>query len=933
MTKYVAYTETAIDNKKTELKEWVGKKVVDIFHEFPVYIESSLFSKRLVTEEDKQYILQNGDRVYSSIRPTGGGGLTNLATGGLLKGGGFLGGVGDLLTSMEAVYYNPKLAYKRFNSGIRKVTRPLTNLFTPDINNPNFESDDRAARPQITGASNSTSSGVVPWIFGETRMTPFYGQKTYTLVQDGSSLNSLNQYFVCGYDNFLITDERLGETPLSDYSTDSLTRRFAFGGTTNLSNPSVIESPKGEQLSYDKDKVVNQASSFIYNENVNNNTFNYKVELEFKNAVPTDWSTKTFTAEINYYKNNDNNTLLTATHDFIVASGDLVLVSGKTYSYTNDFSEVLAGGDVFTTILESRLFPVGSTRNTSSEIAQELLCELDKETMTCGSFTQETELNNPINSYTGIVSSVVDTGKDNTKEIDFVISFPQGLYKLQSDSSRISRDSKVDIDLKTQTGDYVDIDQFPIYIRNPDGSKQPLSSSSTTVNGSEVTFKSPDDIKQADELFYRTIGVEVPIDRYTVRVRSADFSEKTNLDIGFPQIESINYWLNENSVNSNIFPDVVQINLKATASRALSGTLQQYNFVGKGMVNVWNGTDWNDVEFTSNPAAIIRYALINKKVNIRAEDLDIVDNDSLVELYNYCEQEGFKVNGVIAQEYKIESFLDAILDTCRSTWTFNNGKYYFATDKPKIIKQMFTQHNTYNFSYNPNIGKNVTAIRMTYLDGIEWVDKEFTVYFYDGATHDLPKINTTDIDYQILKQSVDFITDIDIAKNIAKYRLELIQLKRDNFNFSVNLESLNLNMLDNILVSNTSNMNGSSTGQIKELIIDAGNITGFKLYSRIDIPSNSEIVIRSLNQSTQTIEINSYEVANSGESDIIELSNPIINNGVIQGKGKRSGLTNYTEWEYDGDLFEIGQGKIVTCTVDSIKYNDDLTATITAREA
>lgn len=921
MSKYVVYTETRVDKKTSDLKKWVGRKVINLFPDQPVYLQNKDGGKRLVTEEDKQYILQNGDNIYSSIRPSGGG-------------GGFLGGVVDLTIATFQAPINPKAAFKKYNAGLRKVTRPLTNLFTPDINDPNFERDERRNRPQLTGASNSTSSQLVPFVFGETRMTPFYGQKPYRLVQDGSSLNQLNQYFIAGMNNFTFSDEKLGETNLTDYSIDSVSRQFAFGTTTNLSNPSIEAVEKAEQLSYDKDKVVNQSSSFIYNATVNNNTLTYEINLEFRNVVPTDWSTKTFRVNIDYFKNGDTNTVLTATHDFVVTDADLVLVSGKTYSYNDSFTEVLGGADVFTTILESRVAPTGSTRNTSSEISQELECELDSEEVTCGAFNQNVLLNNPVNNYTGVVSAVVDTSKPNVKDIDINFSFPQGLYKQQNTGDRTSRSTKVDIQIKSETGEYQDLDQFNLYIRDIDGNKQPLGSTSTTVNGSEVTFSSPSDIETADELFYRTIGAEMPINgKYTVRIRSADFAEKTNFDIGYPQVEFINYWYNENSVNSQIFPKVVQINLKATATTELSGTLQQYNFIGKSILNVWNGTDWNDVAITSNPASVIRYVLLNDLVNIRAEEEDIIDNDSLVELYEYCESEGFKVSGVISQQYKVESFLDAILDACRSTWTFSNGKFYFATDKNKAVRQMFTQHNTYNFRSSPNLGKNVTALRMTYLDNTLWQDEEFTVYWYDGATHDQPKINTTDEDYRILKQNIDFIVDLDVAKDIAKYRLELIQEKRRNYTFSVNIESLDLQYLDRILVSDTVNMQNSSSGMIKELVTSGGNITGFRLYSRIDIPTNSNITIRSLNQTTQQIEINSYEVANSGHSDIIELKNPIVNNGVIQGKGTRDGLNKYSKWNYDGDMFEIGQGNIVTCTVDGINFNDDLTATITAREA
>lgn len=920
MTKYVIYTENKFGSSKSIQKPWVGKFAFRIFPKQHIFIENKSGTKELKTFLNKLYIFKNGDRVYSSIIPSGGGGI--------------LGGISDLLSVANPVWltahpFNYKLAFKKINSGVRKITHFLM----PDINDPNFERDDRRNRPTLEGSSNTISSDVVPWLFGETLMTPYYGQRTYRLVQDGSSLNKLYQYFICGMNNFEISNEKLGKTPITDYSIDTLERKFALGGTANLSNPSIVEIDKAEQLSYDKDKIVNQSSSFIYNESVNNNTLDYDFILEFRNTVPTDWSDKTFRVEITYYKNGDETTVLTATQDFTVLSGDLILVSGKTYNYTNNFSTVLGGSDVFTTILETRVFPTGSTRNTSSEISQELECELDEETVTCGSFTETTQLNNPINNYVGVVSAVVDTSPTNTRDIDFVFSFPQGMYKQQNDGSRTSRTTKVDIQIKTQTGEYKDISEFNIHVRDENGNANPLSSSSTTVSGSEVTFTSPDDIKQADELFYRTIGISGIPDKYTVRIRSADFSDKTNFDIGYPQVEFINYWLNENSVNSQIFPKVTQINLIATASKELSGTLQQYNFLARGILPVWNGTDWNTKEFTQNPASIIRYALLNDLVNARAEEEEIIDNDSLVELYEWCELQGFKVSGAITQQYKVESFLGTILDTCQATWTFYRGKFYFGIDKPKNIRQMFTPHNTYNFTYSPNIGKNVTAIRTTYLDGTDWNDKEITMYYYDGDVHELPKINTTDEDYQIIKQQVDFVTDVNVVKKMIDYRLRQIQERRDNFSFSVNLENINLRILDRIYVANTSNMQNSSTGQIKELITSGGNITGFRLYSKINIPDNAKITIRSLDTNIEEISINTYEVANSGEYDIIELTTPIVNTGVIQGKGIRKGLSKYTNWEYDGDLFEIGQDDIVECVIDEIKPNSDLTATIICREA
>ena len=58
--------------------------------------------------------------------------------------------------------------------------------------------------------------------------------------------------------------------------------------------------------------------------------------------------------------------------------------------------------------------------------------------------------------------------------------------------------------------------------------------------------------------------------------------------------------------------------------------------------------------------------------------------------------------------------------------------------------------------------------------------------------------------------------------------------------------------------------------------------------------------------------------------------NPILYDGVIKGAGEIKGIQDY--WHYDGDLFTLGQDTIYDCIITNIQYNEDGTATITARD-
>ena len=149
------------------------------------------------------------------------------------------------------------------------------------------------------------------------------------------------------------------------------------------------------------------------------------------------------------------------------------------------------------------------------------------------------------------------------------------------------------------------------------------------------------------------------------------------------------------------------------------------------------------------------------------------------------------------------------------------------------------------------------------------------------------------------------------------------------FEFSVNLEAMNMMLLDRVYVSNTTNMQNESTGLIKSVITENGNLTGFELYSNINIPENAKIVVRSLDYTNEKAVINIYDVVNSGDSHIVNIQ-PVFYDGTVKGAGDITGIQD--TWHYDGDLFTLGQDTIYDCTVTDIRYNDDGSATITCRD-
>lgn len=789
------------------------------------------------------------------------------------------------------------------------------------------------SQPELKGANNDISNDIIPVVFGKTQQTPSYAQTPYRLVQDGSSTNKYRQYFIANYNNVVYSDFKLGETSLDDYSIDYLKVSQTSGSNNFIGFENCKAISVDEELSYNADEAINQSSNRAYNEEVTATQLKLDYEIKFSNADLNNFAQKSFKIVVTIQK-EVSDVMVTGTleYTFNINASDLTQ-SGSDYIYNGSHTWNTTPTVLLDYLVSVQFAPTVQTRGNQVETNNELDVTLVSETVTAGAYTDTVTLNTSINYYLGSMSEVLNTSPVNCTEIDVIIGFPQGLYSMDKNTGdRYSRSTTVEIMYKTPNGQWQPITYAnALYIRDVNGVKQPLSSSNTTVSGSRVTVYSPNDLNVADQLFFRPIGFELPQGQYTVRVRSADYAQKTNYDIGQPNCAEIQFRCSGNVVNPIVLPKVNQIAFEATAYKGLSGTLKKFNYIAEAVIPIWNGANWNTKAKTSNPAAIVRFLLTDDSVNPRAEKLEHIDNDSLVEYYNWCEQSGYKADGVVAEACKIGEIINQILQNSQCAMIpLYNGKHTFVMDKAdKIPIGLFNMHNSWNFKWTPNVGRQTEAIRASFVENDDWTEDELTLYWYNGQVNDEPEAGKTDLDYQLVKKEYKYVCDRPSVRQIVAYELETLQTKRNQFEFDVNLEAMNMMLLDRVYISNTANMQNESTGLIKSVITKNGYLTGFELYADVDIPENAKIVIRSLDYENEKAVINTYDVLNSGMNYIVNIE-PIPYNGIIKGAGEITGIQD--SWYYDGDLFTLGQDTIYDCTVTDIKYNDDGTATITARD-
>lgn len=1043
---YIWFKESFLDKGKFRKEYWVDKRIAELNTILNlktkedwkrILINGKPISKNPFAKNGLFRKLKQGDHIEFYTTPQGG------------KIGGFVLGASLIASSF---FFTGGTATALLISGVSTLAGSL--LAPKPPRQATLEQDVSDKKPEIKGSSNTFSKKIVPVFFGiNVRFTHYYGQQPIIETQDGGSNNQFNQFFIAGYDNIIISNDKLGETDLSEYG-GAVTIQKSYGGAVYIGYDNIDVNIKEQQLVIDKetstDNIIRtdltyqgslttsfeleysalsdinefsdkQVSLFTSEDSVlfditKDDLVTSYLELDTMTSINTpagneaygganawlmfDKSILTSYNPSGYALRNITGalskvdlTMDAGTYDFdIVYTNDTLPSAGDDVSglnYTNVLSitsetftqdetksydvvipETATGWginingnvlrlDGFKTEKYTYIAPDTplniiieqfisfqnqvNTRQTATEVLETLSCVFKSYTID----STPTLVESGFNKFTGIASRVIDTTPDDTKEINFVYSFSQGLFRQNDNGTRSRRAVNVKTTFKAVGG----LSELPLSDANAifviDNGKQYLTdngqgiysnpNTTTTYNSNtnQITLYSPEDTTVIDELFFRNIGIEVDEDKYVYFVSSLGaVGGKTNKDVGSITLREIQSLVSGDAMNTGLLPNLTQVRLEAKAStQRLDGTLKQSNGVISTRIPIWNGVDWNDEAFSNNPSAVIRYLLTDPRANVRYTE-NVLDDESFIEFYNFCETEGFKAQGVVNDFKKIRSIVDDILGNCQSKLKDVEGKIGIAIDKQKTPTQIITPHNSWDLNIKCSLGKKVNAIRYSFIND-EYKEDRITAYWYNNQVNFTPEGGTSDTDYIMQTRDILYTYDLSHIQKIAIYQLKSAQTRLRDFSYRVNLESLDLSLYDNVLVSDVVS-NIETSGFIKEVIIIGGLIYGFKLYSPVvfEEPQNEyKIYIRSMveNGAEGDFQMSSFTISNRNErTHIVKLLTPQADTGII--KGRTTQVYESQSGVYQGDLFDINDSSIHQVVITGAREEEELTATIEGTE-
>jgi len=267
----------------------------------------------------------------------------------------------------------------------------------------------------------------------------------------------------------------------------------------------------------------------------------------------------------------------------------------------------------------------------------------------------------------------------------------------------------------------------------------PASVAMTAYDGQEVTatvaagsyegtgtytFKA-----KTQNLVMRNIRMEgLPRATYEVRVRRNTADVDSSYIFDEAQWSVMRAILNEAAFKTPI--PICVSELRIRASEQLSGYVDNFNALCVSNIPDWNGTAWATAN-TSNPASIMRYLLTTRHGLSNPYSTSKLDNAALVELWNYCHDNGYEFNFICDSEENTWSRLVQVLAPGRAAPTTDvDGLWGVVIDRNgKTPVQLFTPRNSWGMQVQRGFVDMPDALRVSFVDQTDdYVQKEAYVY-------------------------------------------------------------------------------------------------------------------------------------------------------------------------------------------------------------
>jgi hypothetical protein len=270
-----------------------------------------------------------------------------------------------------------------------------------------------------------------------------------------------------------------------------------------------------------------------------------------------------------------------------------------------------------------------------------------------------------------------------------------------------------------------------------------------------------------------------------------------------------------------------QENLALIHIKARNRNVDKVSVLGSGYVRNWDGTGFNTLETTSNPAA--HYVdVMTSSLNADPIPEELIDFDSMSEWWDRCDSEGFTCDTVVDS-----SSVSEVMQTlagCGYARPYHSEQWGVVQDYDRSAEtpvQIFTSRNSSGLSWKKALPRLPSGLRINYSDINYDYDARQVMVYRDGQDGNDSRIEQT---------TYEGITSRDKAIQRAQFDLRQGTYRSAIYSMSVSAEALKCRKGSLVGINHDLVTKLRGAARVTEVILDdAGLITGLVLDQTVNV--------------------------------------------------------------------------------------------------
>lgn len=315
-----------------------------------------------------------------------------------------------------------------------------------------------------------------------------------------------------------------------------------------------------------------------------------------------------------------------------------------------------------------------------------------------------------------------------------------------------------------------------------------------------------------------------------------------------------------------------RIGLKIVANNNTSAQLDAISVIESGCARTWNGGEWSTAKTpTSNLAAWALEILTSPHHSPSQYSDDELDLASFGAWYEYCEQQGFKADGIITRSAKKKSIVETLCKNSNAALVMSSvtGKMEVAIDNGRDYSvALLNSENIMSISTSKEFKRKTTGKKVTYINAAAEYDVDSVTFMKDGEDYN-PTSDT------LTETTLEYVTSYEHAYKIAWREMAEETAQPRVVTVKAGLESAYYPIYSRVELQHKSLKIGIAHGVIKACIWYGGLLREIHLDGAVTFPATGAcgVIINCVSDNGRGLL--ALKVSGSGTTSILQVETTV----------------------------------------------------------